>query len=159
MLYVKIDDSGNPLEVAKNYKLIQSEFIKDGTIIPVEHIFEANCKSLGYALVPQKEAPEPKEGKNIVPDIPVKKSDGTYERTWKYVDPTDLQIQNMNNVMRDRRNKALNVYIDSISPVRWNSMSDTDKSTVEAYYQELLDLPAKAAWPFVTLPNTPEILK
>ena len=106
MLYVKIDDSGNPLEVAKNYKLIQSEFIKDGTIIPVEHIFEANCKSLGYALVPQKEAPEPQEGKNIVPDIPVKKSDATYERTWKYVDPTDLQIQNMNNVMRYRRNKA-----------------------------------------------------
>ena len=159
MLYAKIDDAGNPVEVSKSYKLILREFQKKGSIIPAESVFETKSTSLGYAPIPQNEPPEPKEGKNIVPDIPVKKSDGTYERTWKYVDPTDLQIQNMNNVMRERRNKALNVYIDSISPVRWNSMSDTDKSTVEAYYQELLDLPAKAAWPFVTLPNTPEILK
>lgn len=159
MLYAKIDGDGNPVEVAKSYKLIQREFQQKGSIIPAESIFENKSVSLGYAPIPQNEPPAPKEGKNLVPDIPVKKSDGTYERTWKYVDPTDLDIKNMNNVMRNRRNKALNFYIDSISPVRWNSMNSADKSTVEAYYQELLDLPAQAAWPFVTLPNVPEILK
>ena len=159
MLYAKIDDAGNPVEVAKNYAEINKEFLSKGSIIPSESVFGSKPTSFGYAPVPFNEPPPSQAGKKITPDIPVKKSDGTYERTWKQVDVDEVDKKQMDIVMRSRRQEVLKQYIDSISPVRWNNMNDQDKAEVNAFYKSILDMPEDPAWPFITFPIRPNCLR
>ena len=159
MLYAKIDNAGNPVEVAKNYLQIKGEFLKQNAIIPNESVFFNNPALLGYAHVPVSEPPKPKAGMKVVPDIPTKNSDGTYQRTWKEVAVNDMEKKEMDLVMRSRRKEVLRNNIDTISPVRWNNMSEEDKAEVNAFYKEVLDMPEDPSWPFITFPIRPNCLR
>ena len=158
MLYVKTDESGNPIEVAKNYSQIRGDFFAKNTIIPNENVFSVKFGSLGYAEVPEAKIPPPKKGKKIVPDIPVKQANGQMQRKYKYENVTEAERVNFSKVMRERRKEILEKYIDKISPVRWEKMSKAQKKEVNEYHQTLLDLPDDDAWPFIIFPKPPSFL-
>ena len=158
MLYVKVDQAGNPVDVAKNYSQIRGDFLVENTIIPNERVFSEKFGSLGYAEVPEAEIPSPMKGKKIVPDIPVKQANGKMKRTYKYENVTEAERVNFSRTMRERRKEILEKYIDKISPVRWEKMTADQKKEVNDYHQSLLDLPDDEAWPFVIFPKPPSFL-
>ena len=159
MLYAKIDDAGNPVEVAKNYLQIKDDFFRKNTIIPVESVFSEICSSIGYAEVPASDPPAPQAGKKIVPDIPVKTSDGNYQRTWKYVTASSEEISQTSTEMKLRRQRLLRDLIDTISPIRWESWSAEEQAEIKAWRQEMLDITEKEGWPFLAFPPLPSSLK
>lgn len=162
MLYVKVDASGNPREVAKTSDTIRKEFISaEGTILPAT--FEDNPDSFGYRQVPFN-APMPDQvaGKNILPDVPTKNADGTYTRTWKYTDIPDFEKIDLNELdikMRENRKKYMQKFVDSISPLRWESWSDAEKQEIRNWYQSVKDMTKNPNWPKVAFPPLPAPIK
>lgn len=161
MLYVKLNEKKEPIEVAKNYKTIAAEFAQKNRIIPNEDIFQTKLNEMGYGLVEISEMPERVYGKTIVPDIPIKQEDGTYLRTWKYIDTisTDLDKSQMDLVMKTRRKAYLEKFADSVSPLRWNSWTAEQQKEVTDWYQLVLDMTNDPAWPYVHFPLLPNPLK
>lgn len=159
MLYVKVDANGNPTEVAKNFREIKQEYTAKNTTIPNEGAFSANLSNFGYAEVPVSDPPSPQAGKKIVPDIPTKNADGTMKRTWKYMDVGAGETIYVGNLMRDRRKKLLDQYIDGISPVRWNKFTEAEKTEISNWHQSLLDISDQEGWPYVSFQPVPEVLK
>ena len=158
MLYVKVDANGNPTEVAKNFSEIKQEYTAKNTAIPIEIGFSANLSNFGYAEVPYSEPPVSESGKRVVPDIPIRQADGTMKRTWRQVDTSPTETNEVVELMRSRRSKLLREYIDSISPVRWDSWSEEEKTEIKNWRQSLLDISSQNGWPFVTFPPIPEPL-
>ena len=159
MLYVKIDSNGNPVEVAKNYREIQAEYLAKNSIFPNENVLNSNPLKLGYALVPESEPLPPKAGSKVVPDVPTKNEDGTMTRTWKYEVATEEEKELFAMEMKVRRERMLRNVLDTISPMRWESWSESEKEEVKAFRQSLLDITSKEGWPFVTLEPIPSVLK
>jgi len=159
MLYVKVDGSGNPVEVAKNYREIREEYLSKGSIFPSEGVLNIDPSSLGYAEVPESEPLPPKSGNKVVPDVPTKNADGTMTRTWKYEAATEEEKKLFSGEMKARRSVVLSKLIDTISPVRWNSWTTEEQAEVTAWRQSLLDLPNAEGWPYVTFPELPAVLK
>ena len=159
MLYAKIDDAGNPVDVAKSYENIKADFLLNNTVIPKESVFSNKSQEFGYGSVPLNDPPAPQAGKKIVPDIPIKKSDGSYERTWKYEDVSEEDKISMSAIMREKRAGILKKYVDSISPLRWNNMSESEKKESQDYYKALLNMPDDPAWPFVLFPKIPAAIQ
>lgn len=159
MLYVKVDNAGNPVEVAKNYREIRTEFLARNSIIPNEDNFFLNVKRLGYAPVPEDGINPPKQaGMKPVPDVPVKDGQGNFSRKWKLVPCSPEEVRTTSAIMRKRRDSILAKYIDTISPVRWEDMSEEDKGTISSWRKELLNITKDPAFPFVMFPKVPEIL-
>ena len=156
MLYVKVDAAGNPTEEAKNYKQLRFEHQKRNSVLPSQIVFERKFADLGYAEVPLSEAPDPQSGKKVVPDVPVKQNDGTMKRTWKQVDAEN--VEEMDSIMRNRRNYFLTKYADTISPLRWENFSEAEKEEVRNWHKSLLDMPQSTGWPYVAMPPVPNIL-
>jgi len=158
MLYVKLDEQKNPIEFAKSYQMIAREFSEQNKIIPAESLFLEK-----YGQVPISEMPERINGKTIMPDIPVKNADGTYQRTWKYVDavgdPTDLERSQMDLIMKTRRKAYLEKFADTVSPLRWNSWTAEQQQEVTDWYQSVLDMTNDPAWPYMHFPNLPSPIK
>ena len=159
MLYVKTDSKGNPIEVAKNYKEIEREYHARNATIPAEGYFSANSSNFGYAQVPYSEPLPPKNGSKVVPDIPTKNTDGTMKRTWKYEVATEEDKELAAAEMKAKRQGMLRDLLDTISPMRWESWSESEKEEVKAFRQSLLDITSKEGWPFVTFEPIPSILK
>lgn len=159
MLYAKIDGNGNPLEVAKNYLQIREEHLSRGAIFPSEGVLSGDPSSLGYAEVPESEPLPPKSGSKVVPDVPKKNADGTYERTWKYETASSEEISQTSTEMKLRRQRLLRDLIDTISPIRWESWSAEEQAEIKAWRQEMLDITEKEGWPFLTFPPLPAPLK
>ena len=160
MLYVKVDAAGNPVEVAKNYQTIKEEFfLAKNSIIPSEVIFNEKIKEMGYAPVPFADPPPPKAGMKIVPDVPVKQADGTIKRTWKYEVATEEEKELFATEMKVRRERMLRNLLDTISPMRWESWSESEREEVKEFRQSLLDITSKEGWPFVTFEPIPSVLK
>ena len=159
MLYVKVDQSGNPIDVAKNYLQIKEEFFKENTIIPIEPIFNQICSSIGYAEVPYSDPLPSKNGSKVVPSVPTKNADGTMKRTWKYEVVTEEDKELVAAEMKARRLTMLRNLLDTISPMRWESWSESEKEEVKAFRQSLLDITSKEGWPFVTFEPIPSVLK
>lgn len=161
MLYVKVDTNGVPLEEAKTADAVRSEFIAQGTILP--SLFDTKPEGFGYQKVPA-DVPMPDQvvGKNIVPDKPTKKADGTYSRTWKYVDIPgfdDRDLDDMANQMRESRTRYLQKFADSISPLRWNAWSPEQQAEVTEWYQKVLNMTNDPNWPKVAFPPLPAPIK
>ena len=161
MLYVKVDASGNPTEVAKTIQAIQSEHAAQNTILP--SVFSSYPDQFGYREVPANvPMPDQVVGKNIVPDKPIKNVDGSYTRVWKYVDIPDFaerDLDLMAEQMRGSRKRYLQKFADSISPLRWESWSEEQKQEVRDWYQKVLDMPNDPAWPKMTFPQLPSAIK
>lgn len=49
---------------------------------------------------------------------------------------------------RKRRDQLLKDNIDSINPIRWENMSNTQKDSIRLYRQALLDVPQQENFPF-----------
>lgn len=177
MLYAKVDENGNPIERAINYKQLEKIFHDQGTLIPPQSHIRNILDSISYVEVPQTaEIPTPKAGFKSIPGIPVKQETQevvttvdengaeiqetqtviSYLRTWEY-EETDSDIPHERR-MRERRNNLLKKYIDTISPVRWNAFTDEEKQEVTDFYQALLDLSNQETWPHVFLPRVPRVL-
>jgi hypothetical protein len=63
-------------------------------------------------------------------------SDGTlftYEQKCEYI--------------RNRRNKFLSMHIDTFNPIRWDMLSQEQKSLWTNYRQNLLDIPQQSGFP------------
>jgi len=160
MLYVKIDSSGQPLEVPKSYSQVKADLLEENnSVIPAENVFSTTAHNYGYGLCPYVEPPVPATGKRYELAIPTKQADNTYLRTYKEVEATEQEIENRKIEIRADRRRVLQRYIDSVSPVRWNAMSEADKAAVTAYRQQLLDLPSAQGFPFIALPPLPDCLK
>lgn len=159
MLYVKVDDKGNPLEEAKTYDQIKNEFIKKNSIIPFEHLFLKSSLGLEYKEVPHSPFPPCKDGKGFVMGIPIKTSDGTYQRTFKEVSIENVDSEKQKEFILNHRKELLKNLIDTISPLRWEDYSEDQKNIIRRYRKELLDITTVTGFPFVNLPEIPEILK
>lgn len=159
MLYVKVDAAGNPLEVAKNYREIQSEYLAKNSIFPSENVLSLDPSPLGYAEVPESEPLPPKSGSKVVPDVPTKNADGSMTRTWKYEAATQQDIHDVSIEMKARRSAILSDLIDTISPVRWNSWTAEEQAEVTDWRQAMLDITKAEGWPYVPFPELPAVLK
>jgi len=161
MLYVKVDTNGIPLEEAKTSDAVKAEFLAQGTILP--SLFDMQPSNFGYREVPA-DVPMPDQvvGKNIVPDKPTKNADGTYSRTWKYVDIPgfeDRDLDAMAKQMRESRTRYLQKFADSISPLRWESWTEEQRTEVRTWYQNVLNMTNDPNWPKVAFPALPSPIK
>ena len=157
MFYVKVDANGNPTEVAKNFREIKQEYTAKNTAIPDEVVFLQNLSNFGYVEVPESEPLPPKSGSKVVPDVPTKNADGTMTRTWKY-EPSENEAL-MEYDMRIRRDNLLRKYADTLSPIRWEDFTEEQKQEIRNWRKSLLDLPSAEGWPYVMMPQTPQVLK
>ena len=155
MLYVKVNKKGNPTEAAMTLDGVIARFLSENTILgsdAIEYIL-AN----GWAEVPLGEpAPIAPLGQRTVPDVPVKKADGTFERRWKFEAIRGVDLE---ETARLNRSLYLKKFADSISPLRWNSWTAAQQEEVTNWYQEVLDMPKDPAWPNLALPDLPAAIK
>lgn len=161
MLYVKVDDQGNPLENAKTFEEVKSINLMNNTIIPER--FKYAPEEFGYRPVPAN-VPKPDEiaGKTVMSDVPVKNADGSYTRTWKYADIPGYAMQEdemLDRQLRAHRKSYLLKFADSISPLRWEKWSEEEKQVVRDWYDEVLNMPNDPAWPRMVLPPLPTPIK
>jgi hypothetical protein len=161
MLYVKVDEQGNPVERAKTLEVVKRIFLEQGTILP--EAFASSPSPVGYALVPEGEpAPMAQAGKRVIAGIPIKNDDGTYTRTWEQEDIPDYNdIDNnlLDSAMRRARTSYLHKFADSISPLRWNSWTPEQQAEVMAWYESVLKMPDDPNWPRVAFPELPSPIK
>lgn len=57
---------------------------------------------------------------------------------------------------RQRRNKYLSIYIDTMNAIRWNSLTEEQKDSWIQYREDLLNLPQQESFPYtIDWPNKP----
>ena len=176
MLYAKVDESGEPIEIPKSYLACNYELAQCGVVVSRE-VFENNPKALGYEEVPFNGQPPAKAGCVIELGIPVRGSDGKLERIFEYptydtvarrvfqgkIEEEDLRktiaalLNNQAQEMRRKRKEML-ALIDRISVPFWNSLDESEKNTIRDFYKELLNITENAAWPYPQFPDVPKIL-
>jgi hypothetical protein len=79
------------------------------------------------------------------------------ENGWYNPDPGP-STEYLAECARHRRNKYLTMYVDSINPIRWESLTQQQKDVLIAYRQELLDIPQQPGFPTnITWPTPPEL--
>lgn len=57
--------------------------------------------------------------------------------------------------VRNLRNQLLKDNVDSINPVRYETLTEEQRQELRAYRQALLDAPQQSTWPQVTWPTKP----
>ena len=58
---------------------------------------------------------------------------------------------------REERNSLLRSDVDTINPMRWENLTDSEKEAWRTYRQALLDVPAQTNFPWeITWPGKPE---
>jgi len=66
-------------------------------------------------------------------------------------------IEDVAHWARCRRDKFLQIHIDTMNPVRWESMTQTQRGEWVQYRQDLLDIPQQSEFPTNILwPTKPE---
>ena len=71
-------------------------------------------------------------------------------------DGTVMTVEQRTVLERNRRNKYLMLYVDSINAVRWASFSDEERANWVAYRQGLLNVPQQPGFPEnITWPTPP----
>lgn len=157
MLYVKIDNNGNPTTHAMSYDELQ---IAENSIFPAVSIFEELIEKgdLSYAKVPFSPLPAVPAGKKPVQGVPVKNADGTYSRKIQFVDATEEEISSASDFIRSRREIILNKHVDNISPLRWAEMTEAQQAEIASWRQSLLDMTEDPSFPYITIPAKPSFL-
>lgn len=65
---------------------------------------------------------------------------------------------NIEKQERDRRDKYLQIHVDIMNAVRWESLTQQQKDDMIAYRQALLDVPQQVGFPTnITWPTLPEL--
>ena len=79
--------------------------------------------------------------------------------TWTgsaWSDPNQQTTEQLAAKLRVRRDAALIKHCDRMSPLRWESLSDSEKTAWREFRQALLDLPEQPGWPTdITWPEKP----
>ena len=72
-------------------------------------------------------------------------------------DGTPMSLEQRGDLERNRRNKYLMLYVDSINAVRWAAMSTTQQNSLVEYRQQLLSVPQQEDFPLnIIWPTRPE---
>lgn len=72
-------------------------------------------------------------------------------------DGTPMNLEQRTELQRNRRNKFLYLYVDSMNPVRWATMSTEQQQQWLDYRQLLLNVPQQAGFPDeIIWPQKPE---
>jgi len=58
-----------------------------------------------------------------------------------------LTTEHLSNKIRQKRDKYLKLHIDSMNPMRWESLSQVQKNNWMIYRQQLLDIPQQQGFP------------
>lgn len=67
-------------------------------------------------------------------------------------------LPNLEKQERERRDKYLQLYVDIINGVRWESLTQQQKDDMVVYRQALLDVPQQVGFPAnITWPTPPEL--
>ena len=155
MLYFKVDANGNPLSTPQTEDEIKAELLDQGTIAPAN--LSGWLVENKYVELPVGEPmPMAPLGKKTVSSMPVKNADGSYTRQWTFA---DLPVSGIEAQARANRESYLKTFVDSISPLRWESWSEAQKEEVRQWYQAILDLPNDPQWPNVAMPELPTPIK
>ena len=95
-----------------------------------------------------------KQGIEVAPQ-----HDGEIGWTWTgsgWYNPEVLP--NLEKQERDRRDKYLQIHVDIMNAVRWESLTQQQKEDCISYRQALLDVPQQPEFPYnVTWPMPPQI--
>ena len=158
MLYVKIDNDGNPLSRSMRYTEIEE---MDNIVLPSVARFEQMIdeKTLPYAKVPFSPLPPVPAGQKPVQDVPTKNEDGSYSRNFTFEAATEQEIENAKISMRRERKELLSKHVDSISPIRWADMTEAEQEEVATWRKALLDITNDPSFPYVSFPDRPSIIK
>lgn len=80
--------------------------------------------------------------------------DGSGEIGWVYdngiwIDPTTvvLSVQEKEQIARDKRRRLLKKHVDTMNPIRWESMPQIEKDKWTEYRQKLLDITTQENFP------------
>jgi hypothetical protein len=77
---------------------------------------------------------------------------GIWEQVWEVAEATPQEIEDRTRTqarrMRSLRNQRLQTEIDTVNPLRWETLSDIEKSALHAKRQALLDVPQQAGFPW-----------
>lgn len=80
---------------------------------------------------------------------------------WLWTDEgwrTNIDAEQLKKEIREKRDKYLVLYVDSINSVRWETLSDEKKQEFINYRQALLDVPAQTGFPNeIHWPTVPEL--
>jgi len=159
MLYVKIDENGNPTTPAMSYDELQ---IAENSVFPNIDIFriKMDSKEIPYRPVPLSPLPESiPDGIRPAPGVPTKNPDGTFSRTFVFEPISEEAKTALIEKSRLKRDMYLRRYIDTISPVRWEVMSEDEKKIARDFRDGLLTLTDNTSFPFVDFPEVPNFLK
>jgi hypothetical protein len=67
-------------------------------------------------------------------------------------------LSNLEKQERDRRDKYLQIHVDIMNAVRWESLTQQQKDDLNVYRQALLDVPQQVGFPTsITWPTLPEL--
>jgi Phage tail assembly chaperone protein len=67
-------------------------------------------------------------------------------------------LSNLEKQERDRRDKYLQIHVDIMNVVRWESLTQQQKDDLNVYRQALLDVPQQVGFPTsITWPTLPEL--
>jgi len=73
-------------------------------------------------------------------------------------DGTLMNLEERSTLQRNRRNKFLFLYVDSMNPVRWATYTEEMKQQLIDYRQALLDVPQQPGFPDdIIWPIQPEL--
>jgi Phage tail assembly chaperone protein len=61
--------------------------------------------------------------------------------------PSTLNVVDIITGSRNLRNKLLRDNVDTINPIRYEALTDEQRTELKAYRQALLDLPQQTGWP------------
>lgn len=80
--------------------------------------------------------------------------DGKWIRDWEVKQVSQTAAESN---IRTERDRILSDVVDSMNPMRWESLSEDEKTKWKTYRQELLDITAQEGFPYsVTWPTAPE---
>ena len=66
---------------------------------------------------------------------------------WSQPAGTVLSNEDLEKIVRIKRNRLLRNVIDKMNPIRWETMSQVEKNRWSVYRQALLDVPQQAGYP------------
>lgn len=118
-------------------------------------------KSLGFIEVKESEIPIPPDELNgkcmIKLGIPVMSETGILVRTYNFIPLSEEQLAYIAVKNKAKRDELLRSNVDSMNPIRWDSLSKSKKAEWINYRQALLDVPDQVGFPAnIVWPKIPE---
>lgn len=147
MLYVRIDETGTPQGLLITEKELRKEL--SNYILPKD-IKNSDIIPLGFEGVEAGIPPTKLLNHSLRPVTPVRGQNGKLMRVYTSVPYTEIESRVRWAEMRAKRDELLKTTVDSMNPIRWESMSEEDKTKWRTYRQALLDLPANTTDPAIT---------